>query len=175
MNQSTSTNDKMANCGIENQTDNRQDEEKNRNFVFDLTYKLYENQIKRSAQIKTVIGFALATDGVVFLGMMSFSQFVGISPATFHFINLNTFVIFLSIFTLCISSIASNPILLDPKCLPTEIANQPFKDLHNQIYANLEEVIKTNDHFFRIALILWIIGVCLLSFSIGVLHGSVSL
>ena len=128
------------------------DLEKNREFLFNLVYKFYENQITENGSTNTVIGFLIAANGVILLGLLTIFQMIfsnndnnlGNSTIILSFLILNLLFSCISIWTCAGYIIISRPISFYISKTPIEITNQKFSKLQEDVFDSLNAIIKIN-------------------------------
>lgn len=125
------------------------DLEKNREFFFNLVYKFYDNQITQSESTNTFLGFIIAANGVILLGLMTltFSNdiiFLKESWLIRLAITINLLFACLSIWLCLAFIIRSQPIPFSITKTPLQLINQKYSELHTDAYNALNQIINAN-------------------------------
>jgi hypothetical protein len=147
------------------------DLEKNMEFLFKLVYKFYENQIKLSEFTNTFLGFIIAANGVILLGLLTltFSNNLIILKTSWPiqlFIVLNILFTCLSIWLCLAFIITSKPIPFSIKRTPLQLIDQTFNELHTDAFNALNTSIEENTLKFEKGTKILIWGIVSFGFSL---------
>ena len=141
--------------------ENCSDLDRNREFLFNLVYKFYDNQIKDSESTNTFLGFIIAANGVILLGLMTLT--FTIDKTIFKW-QMQLVIVLTLLFT-CLSIwcclafiLRSKPIPFSVSEIPLKLIDQKYSDLHNDAFEGINTIIKANTKKYEDALKFLIYG-----------------